>query len=75
MLPPNNRIEGTGCKRRCAGMQPAPHAERSTVRLRESAEFPTEVKEVLAMFVASVLLCTFTPCLTPWNASFRVCRC
>jgi hypothetical protein len=28
----------------------APHAWRSTVGPRESAEFPTEVKEVLAMF-------------------------
>ena len=46
MLPPHNRSEGTGCTRHCAGVQLAPHAERETVRLRESVEFPTEVKEV-----------------------------
>ena len=45
MLPPHNRSEGTECTRRSAGVHLAPHAERETVRLRESAEFPTEVKE------------------------------
>jgi uncharacterized protein (DUF433 family) len=32
ILPPNNRIEGTVRKRRCACMQPAPHAERSVAK-------------------------------------------
>jgi hypothetical protein len=34
-------------------VQPSPDAQRYTVSLRESAEFPTNIRGVVAMFVTS----------------------